>query len=208
MGPVTMARLPAQAAGTGDHVDLAADAEVAGEVDAGLDGEAGVGEQEALVVGLEVIEVGAVAVEGDFDIVAGAVGEEVAEAGVADDGAGGVVGLPAGDGAALGVGALDGFDGGIAGVADGVEDELLAGGGVASDDAGPGDVVPDGGGIGLFGIACGGELGPDVDEDEVAGADGAGGFAGGLVMGVGGVGAGAAVGAVVGPEAGLLHLGE
>ena len=106
-------------------------------------------------MGLEVVEVGAVAVQGDFDVVAGAVGEEVAKAGVADDGAGGVVGLPAGDGAAFGVGALNGLDGGIAGVADGVEDELLAGGGVASEDAGPGDVVPDGGGVGLFRIACG-----------------------------------------------------
>ena len=155
-------------------------------------------------MGLEIVEVRAVAVERDFDVVAGAVGEEVAEAGVADDGAGGVVGLPAGDGAALGVGALDGCDGGVAGVADGVEDELLAGGGFAADDGGPGDVVPDGGGVGLGGIDGVGQLGPDVDEDEVAGADGAGGFGGGLVVGVGGVGAGAAVGAVVGPEAGLL----
>jgi hypothetical protein len=49
-------------------------------------------------VGFEVVEVGAVAVEFGGDVVAGAVGEELAEAGVADDGAGGVVGLPAGDG--------------------------------------------------------------------------------------------------------------
>ncbi len=145
------------AGGEGDHVDLAAYAELAGEVDAGFDGEAGVGEEEALVVGFEVVEVGAVAVEDDGDVVAGAVGKEVAEAGVADDGAGGVVGLPACDGAgglARGgrVGALYGFDGGVAGVADGVEDELLAGGGFAAEDAGPCDVVPDGGGIGLGGV--------------------------------------------------------
>jgi hypothetical protein len=56
-------------------------------------------------------------------------------------------------------------DGGVAGVADGVEDELLALGGFAVDDAGPGDVVPDG--LGLLA-----SFGPDVDEDEVAGADG------------------------------------
>jgi len=98
---------------------------------------------------LEIVEVGAVAVKGDFDVVAGAVGEEVCEAGVADDGAGGVIGLPAGDGASLSVGALDGCDGGVAGVADGVEDELLAEGGVATDDGGPGDVVPNGGWVGL-----------------------------------------------------------
>jgi len=47
----------------GNHIDLAADAEVAGKVDAGLDGEAGVGQEETLVVGLEVVEVRAVAVE-------------------------------------------------------------------------------------------------------------------------------------------------
>ena len=47
----------------GDHVDLAADAELAWEVEAGFDGEAGVGEDEALVVGFEVVEVGAVAVD-------------------------------------------------------------------------------------------------------------------------------------------------
>jgi hypothetical protein len=70
---------------------------------------------------------------------------------------------------------------------------VLALGGLAADDAGPGDVVPDGGGVV--------ELGPDVDEDEVAGADGREEVAGGLVVGVGGVGAGGAVGAVVGEEA-------
>jgi hypothetical protein len=38
--------------GTGDHVDFAADAEFAGEVEARFDGEAGVGEEdEADVVG-------------------------------------------------------------------------------------------------------------------------------------------------------------
>ena len=62
----------------------------------------------------------------------------------ADDVAGGVVGLPAGDGRACGEGVPDGCDGGVAGVADGFEDELLAVGGFAIDDAGPGDVVEDG----------------------------------------------------------------
>ncbi len=94
-----------------------------------------------------------------------------AEAGGADDVAGGVVGLPAGDGLVGGEGGLDGVDGGVAGVADGGEDELLAVGGLAVDDAGPGDVV-------LDGVGAVGELGPDVDEDEVAGADGAGVFGG------------------------------
>ena len=102
---------------------------------------------QAVVVGFEVVEVGAAAVELGADVVAGAVGEVVAEAGVADDVAGGVVGLPAGDGLVGGEGVLDGCDGGVAGVADGVEDELLAVGGLAADDAGPGDVVVDGVGL-------------------------------------------------------------
>src|SRR5258708_10120458 len=137
----------------GDHVELAANAEGigiaggAGEVEAGFDGEAGVGQDEALVVGFEVVEMCAVAVEDGADVVAGAMGEKVAEAGFADDVAGGVVGLPAGDGSICGKGLLHGFDGGVAGVADGGEDELLAGRGFAAYDTSPGDVVPDGGGL-------------------------------------------------------------
>ena len=104
-------------------------------------------------MGFEVVEVGAVAVELDGDVVAGAVGEEVAEAGGADDVAGGVVGLPAGDGLVGCVGGLDGGDGCVAGVADGVEDELLAVGGFAVDDGGPGDVVPDGVAAGCASLA-------------------------------------------------------
>src|ERR1700748_2453903 len=46
-----------------DHVHLAADAELSGEVDAGLDREAGVGQQQAFVVRLEVLEVLSVAVQ-------------------------------------------------------------------------------------------------------------------------------------------------
>jgi len=45
------------AGGAGDHVDLVAHAELAREINAGLDGEAGVGQQQALVVGLKVVEV-------------------------------------------------------------------------------------------------------------------------------------------------------
>ncbi len=64
----------------GDHVDFTAYAELAGEVDPGLDGEAGAGENKTLVVGLEVVQVGAAAVEFGGDVVAGAVGELGAEA--------------------------------------------------------------------------------------------------------------------------------
>ena len=129
-------------AGGGEHVDFAADAEL-GEVDAGLDGEAGVGQEPALVVGLEVVEVRAGAVNFVGDVVAGAVGEVVGESGRADDGAGRIVGFEAADGAAVGEGLLDGGDGSVAGVADGFKDALLALAGFAADDAGPGDVVED-----------------------------------------------------------------
>src|SRR6185437_11657925 len=185
-------------AGARDHVHFTADAELAGEVDTGLDGEARVGQQQALVMRLEVIEVGSVAVNLGRDVVAGAMREKFLEPGAAGDVAGGVVGLPAGDRPVGGVGLLDGGDGGVAGGADGGEDVALAFGGLAADDAGPGDVVPDG-------IRAVGELGEDVDQDEVAVEDGSGAELGGFVVGVGGVGAGGTVGAVVGEEALALH---
>ena len=81
------------------------------------------------------------------DVVAGAVGEPVGETGGADDVAGGIVGLPAGDLLLAGVGGLDGGDGCVASVADGVEDEAFAVGGLAVDDSGPGDVVVNGAGL-------------------------------------------------------------
>ena len=145
MWPVTQA-LP----GAVSMFDFAAHAELR-EVDAGLDGEAGVGQDAARVVGFEVVEVRAGAVNLVGDVVAGAVGEEVGEAGVADDGAGGIVGLEAADGAVLGEGLLDGCDGGVAGVADGFKDQSALLRGFAADDAGPGDVVED---------AAGGRGGP------------------------------------------------
>jgi hypothetical protein len=83
-------------AGGGEHVDLAADSEL-GMADWPADRcrvrrEAGVGQDLALVVGFEVVEVRAGAVQFGGDVVAGAVGEVLAEAGLADDFAGGVVG--------------------------------------------------------------------------------------------------------------------
>ena len=140
---------------------------------------------------------GAGAVEVLGYVVAGAVGEVVGESGGADYGAGCVVGLEAADGAVGGEGLLDSGDGCVAGGADYVEYLLLAGGGLAADDAGPGDVVKDAGGLG--------RAGPDVDEEEVAVADGGGVGGGGLVVGVGGVGVDADVGAVVEGEAFAAH---
>jgi hypothetical protein len=184
----------------GDHVNFAADAEFAGEIESGFDGEAGVGEDEALVVGFEIVEMRSAAMQVRGDAVAGAMGEEVGETGGTDDVSGSLIGLPASNGLVVGVGLGDGGDGGVAGVANGGEDELLALGGLAVHHAGPGDVVEDG-------VGLGGELAPDIDEDEVAGADGAGGFGRGLVVGVGGVGADGDVGAMLPGEAVGAHGG-
>ena len=111
-------------AGSGEHVHFAAHAELR-EVDSGLDGEAGVGQDAALVVGFKVVEMRAGAVNLVGDVVAGAVDEEFAEAGVADNGAGGIVGLESVNGAVLCEGVLDRCDGGVAGAADGIKNQLL-----------------------------------------------------------------------------------
>ena len=154
-----------------DHIHLAANPEFSGKIDAGLDREAGVRQQQPLVVGFEIIQVGSVAMQVDFNIVARAVGEPLAKTGRANDVACGVIGLPAWDRATLGIGALHDLDRGIAGIAHGVEDELLAGCGFAANDASPRDVVPDRGRVRLLRIARCRQLRPDVDQDEVAVAD-------------------------------------
>ena len=140
--------------------------------------------------------------EFDGDVVSCPVGEEFAEAGLADDFAGGVVGLVAveeagGVDALFGEGALDAGDGGVAGFANGGEDLLFEGGGFAADYSGPGDVVE--GAVGdVF-------ASPDVDEEEVAVADGQAAFGGGLVVGVGAVGSDADVGSVFPDEVFAAH---
>src|SRR5260370_29910996 len=72
------------AAGEAD-VDLAANAEAPRQVDARLDGEAGVAQVAAHVVRLEVVVVHAVAVGAPAEVVAGAAQEAVAAAGAHDD---------------------------------------------------------------------------------------------------------------------------
>src|ERR1039457_2214678 len=74
------------------HVDFVAHAEIR-QVNAGFDGEAGEGADAPHVVVLEIIHVGAVAVHFDADGVAGTMGEVLAESGLPDDTAGGVVHL-------------------------------------------------------------------------------------------------------------------
>ncbi len=165
-------------AGGGEHVDFAADSEF-GEIDAGFDGEAGVGEDEALVVGFKVIQIRTGAVYLIADIVAGTVGEVLGKPCGVDDGTGGVIGLKTVDGTVGGKGGFDILDGGIAGGGDGAEDVLLFFGWLAADDSGPGDVVVDG----CFLV----KAAPDVDEEEVAVFDGRAVPGGGVVVGVGGV---------------------
>ena len=63
-------------AGGGEHINFAADSKL-GKVDAGFDGEAGVGKNAAFVVGFQVVEMGAGAVDFVSDVVSGAVGKVV-----------------------------------------------------------------------------------------------------------------------------------
>ena len=112
-----------------------------------------------------------------LDVVAGAVREVCAEAGVADYIARRVVGLKALDRAVLAERGFDRGDGGIARIPRRLEDLLLARRGRAADDAGPGDVVVDAGGRV--------NAAPDINEDEVALADRGGALGGGLVVRVG-----------------------
>ncbi len=80
-------------AGLSQHIYLAAHSKFR-EVDAGFDGEAGVGQDQALVVGFEVVKIGSVAVSLGGDAVPRPMGEVLSEAGVADHSAGCIVGLP------------------------------------------------------------------------------------------------------------------
>src|SRR5437667_10416592 len=81
-----------------EHVDLAAHAEPARQVDPGLDREPDPGHERALVGGLEVVDVRAGAVQVTVDRVARAVHEVLGVAGGPDDGARGIVHLaPGGD---------------------------------------------------------------------------------------------------------------
>src|SRR5882724_7999332 len=62
-----------------DHVDLAANAEAAGEVHAGLDREPNSGHEEPVVVGLVTVQMGAGPMQILVDRVSGAMHEEVAK---------------------------------------------------------------------------------------------------------------------------------
>src|SRR5262249_6804814 len=116
------------AAGDVDHaglvhedVDLAADAEL-GQVDAGLDRETGARQDAAILVRLQVVHVGAVAVRLLADGVAGAVDEIFPVAGLVDHLAGGLVHLPALQYHAVLKTLADAVDGGVTGRGHDVED--------------------------------------------------------------------------------------
>src|SRR5215204_2893701 len=158
-------------------VDLGADAEAAFEVDAGLDGEAGAGDDAARVARLEVVDVGAVAVPLFADGVARAVRELFAVAGALDTAAGHVVHFGGAYLPAFAEGRADGLGGGVAGLTHDVEDlDVLVGHRLANI-ADPGLVGDDGAGpLQLF---------RDVEEDEVAAADGRAALGGREVVRVG-----------------------
>src|SRR5579859_3924841 len=80
------------------HVDLTPNAEAARKVDARFNREADAGDQLAIVLGLEVVDVRAGAVELAIDGMTGAMHEVVAEPGRANDAARGIVDRGAGQG--------------------------------------------------------------------------------------------------------------
>ncbi len=145
---------------------------------------------------LQVVHVGALAVVGDADRVAGTVDEGVAEARLADEFAGGVVHLEAPHGLVREAAAHQ-VPGGVAAAGHDVENLLLAVGGRGVADADPGDVRVDARGRLL--------LGPQVDEQEIALADGRGAVRPGLVMRIGAVGVDAHDGVRLGPQAGMVE---
>src|ERR1039458_2144721 len=148
--------------GAHEHIDFQAHAEF-GQVDAGFDGETGVGQDAAFVVDFEVVHVGAVGMHFGSDGVAGAVDEIVSELGLLDVVADGLIHLPSGDGLVRGDGVLRGLYADVAGLGDNFENFAMAVRGLAHD-ADPGDVVINRAWFIFFA--------PDVEQNEVAFANG------------------------------------
>src|SRR5580698_7948625 len=124
------------------------------------------------------------------DVVPRAMREPLAEACIADHIARGIVRLPSSNGAVLCIGVLYRGNRGIASVAHGRKDELFPLTRLTAHHASPGNVVPDG-------LRPAGKLGPDVDQHEVAAADRTRTLPRRLIVRVGGVWSGAAVGPLV-----------
>ena len=194
------------AVGVDEDVDFAADAEV-GEVDAGFDGEAGAGQNLAFFVCLQIVHVGSIAVRFLADGVAGAMAEGSAVASPFDDIAGRSIDLPAVQHFAGGEGGADALDGGITGASHDLKDRLVLLGNLSADEAGPCQIAVDGTRFV--------ELGPQVDEDEIAFADGTVAVGAGSVVRIAAVRADADNGRMIGNqfvggeviENALLHFG-
>src|SRR5437870_11389291 len=144
-------------------VHLAPDAEFAREVDARLDRKAGVREQTASVPGLEVVDVGAVAVDFFADRVPGAVEEPVSVSRLPDHAAAHVVHIPTAREAARAYFLLDERDGGVPRARDDREDLGVAARHALADVTGPGDVPVH--------AARRRVLRPQVDQDQVPAPD-------------------------------------
>src|SRR5271165_2912666 len=111
--------------GTHQHVDLAAHAKLR-QVDAGLDGEAGVGKNLPLVMNFEIVHVGAVGMDVGADGMSRSMNKIIAVAGFLNVAAGGAIDFPSGDAAAAVNGVEHRLYAGVAGVAHNVENFLHA----------------------------------------------------------------------------------
>src|SRR5579864_411855 len=106
-------------------IDFTAYSELARQVNAGFNGEAGIGNDLAFILGFQIVHIGPVSMHVLTDGVPGAVGEVFAKAGRGNVSASRFVHFPAGNFAPGGESFLDLFDSCIAGVADNIEDFYL-----------------------------------------------------------------------------------
>jgi len=146
------------------HINLAADTDpLVRHVDARLDREQGSGDQLAIVVGLEVIEVRAIAVDALVEAVTGAVDKVLSISRLRDHPAGDAVEIAAANFFAAREGLVRSLAGGLARVPNDTEylEHLFRG--FAADEGAPGDVGVDRAGLCL--------PGPDIEEQQIPGAD-------------------------------------
>ena len=146
------------------HINLAADTDpLLRHVDARFDREQGSGDQLAIVVGFEVIEVRAIAVDALVEAVTGAVDKILSISRICDHPAGDAVEIAAADLLAAREGRVRSLAGGLARVPHYAEYLQHFRGRLTSYKGAPGDVGVDRAGLGL--------LGPDIEKQQVSGAD-------------------------------------
>ncbi len=187
------------AVGIDEDIGFATDAKLR-KINSGFDREAGAGHDAAFFLGFQAVHVGAVAVGFLADAVAGAVEERVAIAGLFDHVAGSLVNLPTLQWLLFGEGVLHAGDGGVAGLRHDLKDLFIFLGDLGADKAGPGEVAID--------RSRFVELGPEIDQDEVALADDAIGTRLRLVMGVAAMRSDANDRSMVGDEIVALEMFE